>query len=233
MWIHNDISKVFGKGLKAKLKLYIDKTNYKKYDKIIFVSNDNKKAFNNLYKINGIEKKEEVIYNYINKERILEKSNVELGQEYIESSIPSIITVTRLTKQKAIDRLINVHKKLISEKIYHNIYVIGDGPEKENLEKQIKELGVQSSFKLMGKRENPYPYVKRADYFALLSNFEGYGMVVDEANKKSQESQVNIDLWLENINDCLKNVNEMFNLDIKAKKRYEENYIEEVVIDNG
>jgi hypothetical protein len=33
----------------------------------------------------------------------------------------------------------------------------------------------------MGKRENPYPYVKRADYFALLSQFEGYGMVIDEA----------------------------------------------------
>lgn len=186
-WIHNDISQVFGNSLKAKLKLYIDKNNYKKYDKLVFVSNDNKKVFNDLYKINGLEEKEEVIYNYIDKERVLKKANIELGQEYIEKTVPSIITVTRLVKQKAIDRLINVHKKLIDEKIYHNIYVIGDGPEKENLEKQIKELGVQNSFKLMGKRENPYPYVKRADYFALLSNFEGYGMVVDEAkilNKK-------------------------------------------------
>ena len=33
----------------------------------------------------------------------------------------------------------------------------------------------------MGKRENPYPYIKSADYFALLSKFEGYGMVIDEA----------------------------------------------------
>ena len=41
-WIHNDISKVFGNNLKAKIKLYIDKINYKKYDKLVFVSNDNK-----------------------------------------------------------------------------------------------------------------------------------------------------------------------------------------------
>ena len=33
----------------------------------------------------------------------------------------------------------------------------------------------------MGKRENPYPYLKKADYFVLLSKFEGYGMVIDEA----------------------------------------------------
>lgn len=186
-WIHNDISQVFGNNFKAKLKLFIDKSNYKKYDKLIFVSNTNKKDFNKIYKINSIEKKEEVIYNYIDEERILKKALAEIGQEYIDEKLPSIITVARLVKQKAIDRLINVHKRLIDEKIYHNIYVIGDGPERHNLEKQIKELGVQTTFKLMGNRENPYPYMKRADYFALLSKFEGYGMVVEEAkilNKK-------------------------------------------------
>ena len=186
VWIHNDISKVFGSGIKAKIKKYIDKKIYNKYDKLIFVSNDNKNVFNNVYNINNIEK-EEVIYNYIDKSRIIEKSNINLGQEYIDNNSPSIITVARLVEQKAIDRLINVHKRLIDEKINHNIYVIGDGPEKEKLEQKIKELNVENTFKLMGKRENPYPYVKRANYFALLSRFEGYGMVIDEAkilNKK-------------------------------------------------
>ena len=56
-------------------------------------------------------------------------------------------------------------------------------------------------------------------------------MVVDEANKKTQESQVNIDLWLENINESLKLVNEMFNLDIKARKRYEDVIEEKVVLE--
>lgn len=180
-WIHNDIAKVFGNNFKANLKLKIDKKIYNKYDKIIFVSNDNKDSFNKLYKDTNLAEKEEVIYNYIEKSRIIEKSNLEIGQEYIDKDVLSIIIVARLVKQKAIDRLINVHKRLVDEGIIHNIYVIGDGSEKENLENQIKQLKVEDTFKLMGKRENPYPYIKRADYFALLSRFEGYGMVIDEA----------------------------------------------------
>lgn len=180
-WIHNDISKVFGNDFKAKLKLRIDKKIYNKYDKLIFVSNDNKNSFNELYRDTKLASKEEVIYNYIDKSRIIEKSNIGIGQEYIDKEVTSLITVARLVKQKAIDRLINVHKKLIEAGLAHNIYVIGDGPEKENLQKQIKDLKVEDTFKLMGKRENPYPYVKRADYFVLLSEFEGYGMVIDEA----------------------------------------------------
>ena len=181
VWIHNDISKVFGNSFKAKVKLKLDKLIYKKYDKLIFVSKDNKNEFNNLFKIPDIEKKEEVIYNYIDKKKIVEKAQKEVGQEYIDKTMPSIITIARLVPQKAIDRLINVHKRLIDENIHHNIYVIGDGPEREKLKNQIKELKVEDTFKLMGKRENPYPYLKKADYFVLLSKFEGYGMVVDEA----------------------------------------------------
>lgn len=44
-WIHNDISLVFGQGIKARLKRYIDKNIYKKYEKLIFVSKDNLDKF--------------------------------------------------------------------------------------------------------------------------------------------------------------------------------------------
>ena len=55
------------------------------------------------------------------------------------------------------------------------------------IEEKIKKNKVEDSFFLLGKRENPYPYIKKADYFCLLSQFEGYPMVLLEAkllNKK-------------------------------------------------
>lgn len=172
-WIHNDIQKVFGKSFKAKLKNMIDKKIYKKYDKIVFVSKQNKESFENLY---GDISNRIIIKNYINKERVIKYSNETID---IKSKI-DLLSVCRLTNQKGIDRFIRVHKKLINSGFNHNVYIIGDGPEKENLNKLIIKLGVENTFILLGQRKNPYPYIKHAKYVALLSYYEGYGMIIEE-----------------------------------------------------
>ena len=179
-WIHNDISQVFGKGIKSKIKKIIDKKIYRKYQKLVFVSKDNLEKFNEIYKDINVQK--EVIYNYIDKENVLKKANKNEDIEFeFNNNIVNFVTVARLVKQKAIDRLINIHSKLIKNNYNHNFYVIGEGPEKENLEKIIKDQKVEKTFKLLGKKENPYPYIKNATYFCLMSKFEGYGMVIEEA----------------------------------------------------
>lgn len=176
-WIHNDISKVFGNNFKSKLKRIIDKKIYSKYNKLVFVSKDNVKKFEEVYN-NDVSK--EVIYNYINSNNVITQSKEIIDLKFNENTL-NFVTVSRLVEQKALDRLINVHSQLANEGYNHNFYIIGDGPEKEKLEKLIYEKKVQDTFKLLGQKENPYPYIKKADYFCLLSYFEGYPMVVEEA----------------------------------------------------
>lgn len=182
VWIHNDISQVFGIGIKSKIKKIIDKNIYEKYDKLIFVSKDNLEKFKNTYKDSEINKKEKrVIYNYINPNKILEKAENKTEKNF-KNCVINFVTIARLVPQKAIDRLIRVHSKLVKELgCKNNFWIIGDGPEREKLEKMIKQYKIEDSFFLLGKKENPYPYVKNADYFCLLSEFEGYGMVIEEA----------------------------------------------------
>lgn len=177
VWVHNDISAVFGKGIKAKLKRKIDKKIYEKYQTIVFVSKDNQEKFEEIY---PLKKEKEVIYNYINRETIIQKANEKMNTIFNKEEF-NIVTVARLVNQKAIDRLIDVHSKLIQEGIQHKIYVIGDGPEKSKLQKRIEEKEVKDSFILLGQKENPYPYIKEADCFVLLSYYEGYPMVLLEA----------------------------------------------------
>ena len=78
-------------------------------------------------------------------------------------------------------RLVSVHSALIKDGYKHNIYIVGDGPLKEDIQNKINELGIQDSFILLGKRRNPYPYINKGDYFMLTSYYEGYPMVLLEA----------------------------------------------------
>ena len=182
-WVHNDISKVFGRGPKSKIKRIIDRNTYEKYDTLVFVSIDNLDKFNKVYD-DMLLPHEKVVNNYINSQRILDLAQKEIKKEdknlFTDKTL-KIVQVSRLVEQKAIDRLIKVHAKLIKEGVEHNIYIIGNGPLKEKLEKQIKENNVSKTFKLLGARENPYPYMKAADVVSLFSEFEGYPMVIEEA----------------------------------------------------
>ena len=180
-WVHNDISLVFGKGLKARLKKYLDKKIYGKYNDLVFVSKENMCDFDKTYtNLNISDEHKKVIYNYIDKEKIIKKSLEDIDIYFKKEDI-NFVTVSRLVYQKGIDRIIEIHKKLIESGYNHKFYVIGDGPEREKLENLIKENKVENSFFLLGQKENPYPYIKNADYFCLLSRFEGYGMVLEEA----------------------------------------------------
>lgn len=178
-WVHNDISKVYGNGIKAKIKKVIDGNIYKKYDKIIFVSKENQKDFNIQYNWTN-KNNQEVIRNYIDYRKVLEKANEKVELPYDHKNI-NLLSVCRLVEQKAIDRLIMVHKQLETEGIHAKIYIIGDGPLRYSLQKLVDSLELTEDFILLGQKENPYPYIKECDYFCLLSYYEGYGMVLEEA----------------------------------------------------
>ncbi len=178
-WIHNDISKVYGNGLKSAIKKLVDGKVYKKYDKLIFVSNENLKDFNKTYKW-AKNSDEDIIRNYIDYNKILKKAEEIVDLPYDNKSI-NLLTVCRLVEQKALDRFIKVKKELEDEGIHFKVYIVGDGPLRYSLQKQIDSLELTENFILLGKKENPYPYIKFCDYFCLLSYYEGYGMVLEEA----------------------------------------------------
>lgn len=176
-WVHNDIGQVFGKSFKAKIKKKIDRKSYSQYDNIVFVSNDNMEQFEETY---NLDKNKMVIPNFISSKRVIEKSKANFGNIYSKEEV-NFLTVARLTEQKAIDRLIKVHSELMYDGHNHKFFVIGDGPERDNLKGLIEQLNIKESFILLGKKENPYPYIKNCDVFALLSLYEGLPMTILEA----------------------------------------------------
>lgn len=174
-WVHTNLAK---HNIKNKQKIKEEKA-YKKYNSIVFVSQDAFDGFNDIFNVD-VDKK--IIHNYMNTQYIVDKSSEFVPDDMEkDGDYPIFISVCRLVKAKAIDRLVLVSKKLIENGYNHKIYIIGDGPERKVIEKLIDKMEIKNNFVLLGEKNNPFPYMKKADYFILPSSYEGYGMVLVEA----------------------------------------------------
>ncbi|MHA1314108.1 MAG: glycosyltransferase family 4 protein [Candidatus Helarchaeota archaeon] len=94
-----------------------------------------------------------------------------------------ILFVGRLVAQKNVDFLIKAAKNVLKTHPDVLFLIIGDGPEREHLDKLVKELEIRDNVIFKGKIENK-DLIKNyfiSDIFVLPSNYEGWGLVCIEA----------------------------------------------------
>lgn len=172
-WVHIDLYNTFGLE-----KVYRSITKhiecYKKYDKIICVSQEVKDMFIKRF---GISDHIEVVHNVIDTNIILKKS----CESIPKSSRFIICTVGRIEYQKGFDRLIKIHRRLISEGFDYELMIVGDGSQRVELENYVKNNGLSEYTVFIGFTDNPYKYMKNADMLVYPSRAEGYSTVATEA----------------------------------------------------
>ena len=121
----------------------------------------------------------EVKYNIIDEINIIKKSNKFIVER--ESNRPLFISVGRLTPVKGFDRLLKVCHNLIKQNYQFNLWIIGEGTERINLEKLIIDYHLEKNVSLLGNQQNPFPYVKIADWYICSSYAEGFSTSMTEA----------------------------------------------------
>lgn len=92
-----------------------------------------------------------------------------------------IVTVGRYNKVKGYDIAIDACKILVDKGYNIRWYAVGEGPFRNDMEKQIDKLKLKDNFILLGAKANPYPYVKAADVYVQTSRFEGFCLSLAEA----------------------------------------------------
>ena len=122
----------------------------------------------------------EVLHNFIDADEIRRKSEEKADISEFTGEF-KILTIARLEYQKGIDIAISAAQILEERGIPFKWYVIGDGSERKRLGRMIRAKGLDNSFILLGIRQNPYPYLKACNLFALTSRFEGYPVTLIEA----------------------------------------------------
>ena len=94
---------------------------------------------------------------------------------------PTFLSIGTIYIQKGYERLLRNHKKLLNEGFKHYVVIIGDGQDMKKINNMRLDLGVQDTVTLLGFVDNPYPYLKAADYFLISSFYESFPTVLFEA----------------------------------------------------
>ena len=156
----------------------MDRNCFDKIDRIFTVSDEVKKHFLNVYP--KYQDKVMVFHNIINQDEIRKKAEEGTGFEDHFDGV-RLLTVGRLTYQKAYDIAIDA-MKLIKDRGYKvRWYILGEGSERPALEKKVKELGLEKEFLMPGAASNPFPYYKQADIYVHATRFEGKSIAIQEA----------------------------------------------------
>lgn len=172
MWYHN------GAYENAEKKYKRDQQYYEKFDFIVAVSTDCKAVLQS--KFNFPDGKLIVLRNICDAPAIREKANMFTPISF-DRHILHLVTVGRMTKEKGPDLAVEVCQQLCNRGFSFQWHWVGDGNQREIIEKKVEEYGLQGCFLLEGNQVNPYPYIKYADIYVQPSYYEAYSTTVTEA----------------------------------------------------
>ena len=175
-WVHTDFEKHHWTNVIFKNKQNEEQT-YSRYHQIVTVSVTVQKAFIKAFPL--VKSLVKIIYNPIDHEDIIKK-----GKQY--EPLPSkskirLISIGRLTKVKAYSRLLHIALRLKQSGYAFELWILGDGEEREMLQHYICKKQLEDCVTLWGFQTNPYAFMTQSDLFVCSSISEGYSTAVTEA----------------------------------------------------
>ena len=176
VWIHSSIKN--WKKKKSKIDRFVDRIS--KYSKIICICKEMKEDLINLK--NELKNKVDFLYNPIDFDRIKKLSNEDFSEEdkkLLKDKF--LLSIARLDcVPKDFETLFKAYEIAKKDSYDGKLYIIGDGPDKDKVEK-LKEANLyKEDILLLGRKENPYNWLKKADKLILSSRYEGFAIVLLE-----------------------------------------------------
>ncbi|MFR6064428.1 MAG: glycosyltransferase [Eubacterium sp.] len=171
-WIHTDYSTI-EINVKSELKMWSS------YDKIISISNDCTKSF--LKKFPSLSDKILEVENILSSNLISKKCFESAPEEMSNNTDYKILSIGRFSDAKNFDNVPEICKKICTKGLNIIWYLIGYGGDEQLIKNKITEFGMENNVIILGKKENPYPYIKACDAYIQPSRYEGKCVAVREA----------------------------------------------------
>lgn len=214
MWIHNNVEIKLNNEWKYRVLWNNFKGKFKYYDGFVPVSKALIEPFRRASGVN--EKPFTVIQNVINVEEIREKMLCEAENVTVDNSCMNFVALGRLCHQKGYDIMLEAFAKACEHRDDLKLFIIGDGPDRGELEQLSYELKISDKVIFLGNRQNPYCCMKLMDAFISTSRYEGQPLNIMEA------MAVGLPLYcsknLEAYTEGLKGYDDMVSALVKAEK---------------
>lgn len=119
-------------------------------------------------------------------ENILPRELTAKQAEQPQTDMPSdgavkILSVGRFCDAKNFDNVPDICRRLMENGLDVKWYLIGYGGEEPLIRQKIAEAGMQERVIILGKKDNPYPYMRACDLYVQPSRYEGKAVTVREA----------------------------------------------------
>lgn len=174
-WIHTDYSYV-------DIDVESERSMWDQYDRIISISEECTKGF--LSKFPELASKVMLVENLISPTFLRKQSQLEtdvVSREMPKDGTWNLLSVGRFTYAKNFDNVPDICRRILSQGIPIRWYLIGFGGQEEKIRDKIRQNGVQNQVILLGKKNNPYPYMAACDLYVQPSRYEGKCVAVREA----------------------------------------------------
>ncbi len=152
---------------------------YHQMNKVVCVSKIVKEQADKRFNVSSVST---VIYNPIEQKKIKKNSLDVISpvQKNIRFDY-RLISIGTLNKRKGQIRLLYALKQLIDEGYSLELWLLGEGDEKETLLRYIQDNNLLDNISLIGYKDNPYPYLRESDIYVCSSYAEGYNTAITEA----------------------------------------------------
>lgn len=173
-WVHCDYANRFAAiEKKSELSLYC------LYNHIVSVSYSAVHSFNSIYP--ELKERTKCIYNLIDCSYILKQSAQDINFEKQDNCF-NLISVGRFVAVKQFDLIPQIVQKLkLLTKKSFCWYIVGDGNDRNMVESVISSLGLNKNIKILGAKDNPYPYFKQSDLYVCTSLSESFSYTIAES----------------------------------------------------
>ena len=170
-WIHTDYSKV-------SIDIESEYEMWNGYNRIVAVSEDVGKQFTKLFP--SLKDKVCVIENMYPENLIHEQADEPIEDVFKSENI-NLLSVGRFSYAKNFDHIPEILQHIRSEISNAMWYLIGYGGDEKLIREEIHKLHMEDNVVILGKKENPYPYIKACDLYVQPSRYEGKAVAVREA----------------------------------------------------